>query len=747
MRNLSSPKEFALVALIYMGVAYIIWSILEPWTQSRLWLVVDNQNYFLEMIEYGINRLAEGDFPHWNPYQGGGVPFFAALQAMVLYPPTWLAAVFSAETTYMFTKYLHLVLSGFSIYFYLRVINLHPLAAICGGLFYMTGNFYLAFTVFGIGAYPLATVGILLGAIEKILRTTSRPTDEVANRWSLVFVLVMTLQVFSGYIQAVVFTGYFLCLYIPFRMGQRYFDGQRYYALVPVLMRFGCMALITLMLSSVQLLPTLEMSIQSGTHNLQSGMDALQLKNTSTLVTPSFFDNLTDSVVPISQVPGNIFFWCLVAGGLLFYKKKRSLVIFYSATSFFFLNLACGPDTWLYQLYYHHFPTGNWFRWPEKFLLISNLTVSILVALGLHQCHQFLSQSKNRPAHYAFWFYCFSIISIAFLSRYSVAAVQIQIQDMRWQAFGRDFPPYQVSRLLRSVKHLLDNPAKFQMYAEEPHLEAQEALNFLRDQNENHRVFSLLVINPETTSDLPVKWGMREKQYSIEDYEPLTSARKLNFADEMGSAVLFHLALPKNMDMMALFSTKWLLVSQNWREKNPARKIPKDLLQVYADEHYQIYEFPQTVPRSYVSYNIVGLPDDEALKYLSKNSFDPYSDVTIDDGFVRHRSAESEAIQSATITSYEPENVVIELPRIEREGLLVLTDNYDKNWRAAVDGKESEVVPVNYLFRGVKIFPGDREVTFYYYPVYFYWGAAISFFAIVLIALFHLLIRSSKKKG
>ena len=135
------------------------------------------------------------------------------------------------------------------------------------------------------------------------------------------------------------------------------------------------------------------------------------------------------------------------------------------------------------------------------------------------------------------------------------------------------------------------------------------------------------------------------------------------------------------------------------------------------------------------------------MKYLSKNSFDPYSDVTIDDGFVRHRSAESEAIQSATITSYEPENVVIELPRIEREGLLVLTDNYDKNWRAAVDGKESEVVPVNYLFRGVKIFPGDREVTFYYYPVYFYWGAAISFFAIVLIALFHLLIRSSKKKG
>ena len=107
MRNLSSPKEFALVALIYMGVAYIIWSILEPWTQSGLWLVVDNQNYFLEMIEYGIERLGEGGFPHWNPYQGGGVPFFAALQAMVLYPPTWLAAVFSAETTYMFTKYLH----------------------------------------------------------------------------------------------------------------------------------------------------------------------------------------------------------------------------------------------------------------------------------------------------------------------------------------------------------------------------------------------------------------------------------------------------------------------------------------------------------------------------------------------------------------------------------------------------------------------------------------------------------------
>jgi hypothetical protein len=746
MRNLSSPKEFALVALIYMGVAYIIWSILEPWTQSGLWLVVDNQNYFLEMIEYGIERLGEGGFPHWNPYQGGGVPFFAALQAMVLYPPTWLAAVFSAETTYMFTKYLHLVLSGFSIYFYLRVINLHPFAAVFGGLFYMTGNFYLVFTVFGIGAYPLATVGILLGAMEKIFRTTSRPTDLVANRWSLVFVFVMTLQVFSGYVQAVVFTGYFLCLYLPFRMGQLYFDGQRFDALAPLLIRFACMALIILMLSAVQLLPTLEMSIHSASHNLQSGMDASQLKNASTLVTPSFLDNLTDSVVPISWLPGNIFFWCLVAGGLIFYKKKRSLIVFYVAVSILFLNLACGPDTWFYQLYYRHFPTGNWFRWPEKFLLISNLTVSILVALGLHQCHKFLCQPKNRFTHCAFWFYCFSIFSIAFLSRYSIAAVQIQIQDMRWQAFGRDFSPYQVSSLWRSAKHLLDNPAKFQMYAQEPHLEAEGALNFLRKQNENHRVFSLLVINPETTSDLPVKWGMREKQYSIDDYEPLTSARKIDFAKEMGSTLLFHLTLPKNMNMMALFSTKWLLVSQNWREQHPAGKIPKNLLQVYADEHYQIYEFPQTVPRSYVSSNIVGLPDDQILKFLSQKSFDPYSHVAVDEGFFRQRSAEVEAIQSATIVVYEPENVVIELPRIEREGLLVLTDNYDRNWRATVDGKKAEVVPVNYLFRGVKVSPGDREVNFYYYPVYFYWGAAIGFFAIVLIALFHLLIRRSRKK-
>jgi hypothetical protein len=293
---------------------------------------------------------------------------------------------------------------------------------------------------------------------------------------------------------------------------------------------------------------------------------------------------------------------------------------------------------------------------------------------------------------------------------------------------------------------LLDNPAKFQMYAQEPHLEAEGALNFLRKQNENHRVFSLLVINPETTSDLPVKWGMREKQYSIDDYEPLTSARKIDFAKEMGSTLLFHLTLPKNMNMMALFSTKWLLVSQNWREQHPAGKIPKDLLQVYADEHYQIYEFPQTVPRSYVSSNIVGLPDDQILKFLSQKSFDPYSHVAVDEGFFRQRSAEVEAIQSATIVVYEPENVVIELPRIEREGLLVLTDNYDRNWRATVDGKKAEVVPVNYLFRGVKVSPGDREVNFYYYPVYFYWGAAIGFFAIVLIALFHLLIRRSRKK-
>ena len=80
------------------------------------------------------------------------------------------------------------------------------------------------------------------------------------------------------------------------------------------------------------------------------------------------------------------------------------------------------------------------------------------------------------------------------------------------------------------------------------------------------------------------------------------------------------------------------------------------------------------------------------------------------------------------------------------DGFLVLTDSYDKGWKAYIDGKETEVFQADYLFRAI-IFPkGEHIVTFKYMPLSFVFGAWISIgslIAVVIILLFcHIKIKN-----
>ncbi len=729
-----SRNELILAALLYAIAAYLVWSVLEHWLRIDIWGNYDNRNYHPDMIAYGMKRLAAGDWPSWNPHQSAGLPFFAALQGMVLYPPTWLAMVFSGDTAHVVSKFLHLFVSGFSLYFYLRVLKLQPLASFLGGLFFMTGNFYLVFTVFEAGAYPLATVGFLLAAVEKILQTSSRAQDAVANRWSLVFLATMVLQVFAGYIQTVVYIGYFLCLYIPFRLGQCYLDKREFGFVVTVFTRFAVMAVLAVLLCAVQLLPTLEMSSNSSTHNLVEGMD-LAYVNVPIIPSPTVAETLNDPVVPMTQSYRDALFWCLVAAGLLFSAAHRPLAAFYFLATLLFVTMARGPEAWLFKFYFYYVPTGSWFRWPEKFLLLSNLTVSVLVGVGLHHCQRFIARRDWRLAGYGFWGYCFAVFAIAFLARYTTAGAQITYPNWHWKPFGKDYSAYQPSRAWYGLQHMVQHPAQFKMHLQEPYTEAQAVLAFLRRETQQERTLALLQIDLNFMPDLPIKWAMREGLYSIEDYEPLNTARFVEFGQAMGLNPFYHKSIPRNRKLLSLFGARWILVSQNWLNENPGQTLKK-FKRVYRDEHYQVFELPTVIPRSFVASAVRSLPEQEILPYLSQRHFDPQVQVVLDEAAVVGAYPESGSLTAATIVEYQPERVVIELPEVTEGGVLVLTDSFDSNWRVTVDGEPADLLAANHLFRAVEVSAGSRRVEFDYYPLTVYIGAAVSLATAALIALF-----------
>jgi hypothetical protein len=91
--------------------------------------------------EFGTAMLRSGHLPLWNPYLFGGMPFIAAFDGDIFYPPTLLMRLImpaDRAVTWAFT--LHVMLAGWFTYGWLRATGLPFAAAMVGGFAYELGG-------------------------------------------------------------------------------------------------------------------------------------------------------------------------------------------------------------------------------------------------------------------------------------------------------------------------------------------------------------------------------------------------------------------------------------------------------------------------------------------------------------------------------------------------------------------------------------------------------------------------------
>ena len=89
---------------------------------------------------------------------------------------------------------------------------------------------------------------------------------------------------------------------------------------------------------------------------------------------------------------------------------------------------------------------------------------------------------------------------------------------------------------------------------------------------------------------------------------------------------------------------------------------------------------------------------------------------------------------TASVATYEGVKVTVQA-RALTNALLVLGDKYFTGWRARVDGKQSAIVPVNLVLRGVYLTPGDHTVEFVFDPLPFKIGKWLTLSSFLIFAL------------
>jgi hypothetical protein len=149
---------------------------------------------------------------------------------------------------------------------------------------------------------------------------------------------------------------------------------------------------------------------------------------------------------------------------------------------------------------------------------------------------------------------------------------------------------------------------------------------------------------------------------------------------------------------------------------------------------YTVYENTGALPRAFIVPEARPLPERSELLATLRSTDFTRTVLLETDQFKRSAPPGAAHPHPARITAYRPNEIVVELDGTAC-GYLVLTDIYNPDWTAAVDGKSVDLYRANYLFRAIQLPAGARRVVFALEPHWYRWGKAISIGALLVVLL------------
>lgn len=164
-----------------------------------------------------------------------------------------------------------------------------------------------------------------------------------------------------------------------------------------------------------------------------------------------------------------------------------------------------------------------------------------------------------------------------------------------------------------------------------------------------------------------------------------------------------------------LFGLRFIAVGVPVEKVDPSL-APGDLTLIARTPDAYVYENPRALPRVLVVSDWRVADFDELLAHGWPAEVDPRRTVLLKRAPTLPRtSAAGAAPGTARLTRYDNTEVDIDVDA-PSGGLLLLNDVWHPWWRATVDGKPSEILRANVIFRAVALMPGHHSVRFSFHP-------------------------------
>jgi len=751
-------------AIALLG-AMVIWFARDMIFAGGIPFFRDLGPYFYPM-RFGLaESFKRGELPLWDPYTGMGFPLLADFQSGAFYPPHLVFLVFPFFTAVKAIFLLHFLVAALGSYRLSRHWNFPPYLALVAALLFTLGGNLVSLSNLLNHFQAAVWLPWVLFFGEKLLLVRSWKNFLICSFTLLIQFLAGSPELYA------LSMGLFLLDALRMHGAE---NGLSYGKILSLFVATNALAIA---LALVQILPTVELFLQSRGHSpIGYGESILWSFHPLSLLNLFFLDKEIDPTLFssvqlffIREIPFFVshYMGVLALVGMTFWFffasfKEKLLILTLAAIS---LVLAMGIYTPVYPFLFKHLPFFfGLFRFPEKFFFFVHALFLFMALKGLLGVLHEDSRPSKGPFLALFLIfvsllalYLFRGFGIASLIRFIARATESPPSVALRSSSGVLFYFERQMALLFAVvllfylwerkkiralifKSLIVGLAFFDLTsAHQPYL-------FLLKPEfiwQGHRIVANPEPNPSRLFYYPGPSNIHPAYYTLSKAVSFAEFQSLIFGNLFPNTGVFHrFHYMQELDALMRWPYRLFLGVANQLPPDRLYRLLGALNVEYIGSLWPmpeegitlvrhlpkysswLYRLKRWVPRTYVVPKATEEKNPvKVLERLLSDGFDPSKEVILEGAATL--STQKGFQGQAEIVSYSNQAVTVRAS-LSGAGILVLADAFYPGWRVYVDGREGKIFRANLFFRGVPLSAGDHLVDFRYQPRPFVIGLFLS---------------------
>ncbi|MCS7177537.1 MAG: YfhO family protein [Candidatus Kapabacteria bacterium] len=737
----------------------------------------------------------EGSFPQWIPYIFSGMPSFASL---LITGTRWWDVLM--QLTVGLTQLVGELLKsdaarvscfyigyGIGMYWLLRVRGHERLVSLWGALAAVFSTFVIAWIMIGHNTKPWALMTLPYGLLL---------LEQLQRRFTLLrlalLVVVLHVMLLSSHLQMIFYLGLLYAFYVLAGVAVRAVRRESVLGSIRAAVALAIAGVVAFGLSADRYLSTLEYTPYSTRGSLPIHLDSAQRAKAAeggldyeyatnwsfspqemiTFLVPNFFGfgkleyegPLSNNrpvmlhtywgQMPFTDAANYMGIAVLVLAFLGAWRLRRDpfgIALMASALVGLFLSFGKNFPV-LFDLFFYHVPLFNKFRAPSMALVLVQVAVPILGAVGLSTVLQW--RQRPEPAMRTFFRWAFAGLAAWLLIGVVVWAFfeQSYVEAVAQSTTGKQYPPaihtfiwqemigdwfmtallglatlgvlwwyvrgrlstdtagvLLVGLLLWDLWRVALRPMEVEYRKpEETVFRRTDVIEFLQQQRGLFRIADL-------TSSVP----NASAYWFLENIHGYHAAKLRVYQDLLDVAGEGNGNVVLNPFLWNLLNVRFVLSPQPLQVETLRLAFRSQQTGTY------VYENTAFLPRAFFVDTVVVLPPLQILERLRRGDFDPRRLVFVEQPLPQPIEPAGEGA-TAEVLVHKNEYIKLRVTATGHNFLFLSEIVYPPAWHATVDGRPAPIVKTNYAFRGIIVPPGTHTVELRYHSAAFERGRWVS---------------------